>query len=71
MCRLLDILLHWDSHVAYHVPYSLVASGLSVLVAVISAMLLLIALVMVIYDLRRERRKSAAEERQDLTLGPS
>ncbi|WAQ97094.1 hypothetical protein MAR_029784 [Mya arenaria] len=70
ICRLLDIIRQWDSFITYETPYSLVASGIGVMTSTVTVILDLVAMCMVLYDLRTERRKNT-EERRNLTLLPN
>ncbi|XP_060573432.1 uncharacterized protein LOC132731294 [Ruditapes philippinarum] len=67
--RLLDILRQWDSYIVYSTPYSLVASCLGCVCALISALFSLSAMCMILYDRKKERLNS--DERDDLTLNPT
>ncbi|KAL4240102.1 hypothetical protein ACF0H5_000896 [Mactra antiquata] len=64
--RLLDIIREWDSHVIYATPYSLISSCIGCLCIILSAILSMIALCMIMYDIKKEKRNT--EERDNLTL---
>jgi len=51
----------------YEIPYSIVASGIGVIAALVTAVLNSVAMCMIYIDLRNERRAKSGEH-DDLTL---
>ena len=66
--RLSDVIVGWESHITWGVPYSLICSALGSGFAFLSAVLSLVGLFLVA---RLKRQQKSQEEQQDLTLAPS
>lgn len=64
--RLLDIIREWDSHIIYATPYSLISSCIGCVCIIMSSVLSMIALCMIMYDIKKEKRNT--DERDNLTL---
>ena len=68
VCRLLNIIAHWRSYISYNTPYSLVLSALGALLLILSVPLNLIAIGMICWDIRTDRRR--LQEANSLALNP-
>ena len=66
--RLSDVILGWNSHIIFQLPYALVCSSFGAGFAFLSAILSIVGLCLVT---RLKRLRQSQEEQDQLTLAPS